>query len=299
MPFELSSSPPNIPSEQQGLLSRIETLAGEFGQAALYTGIQQPIDGFTQLVNHVSGRELLPDVQLIDSPPPAAFGSADWFAEAAGTGVGVILPYLATSWATKKLGGMMGASGILERMPMAAQVTGLVEASPLLGRTLTYAAPLAKGALDGMIYGTLFQSSGSDKTFWRDRLVNGTTNALTFAVASVGTDVTMAALKKAGMPLSTAYWRLAAGTLANGVGGAATGFVNAEAGSLLNGQGFASSRDVMRDIVTYSVTNAMLQATARQENAGTALPERISLPKQARFLPRRVRLPFYEQRDYN
>jgi hypothetical protein len=145
------------------LASTGEQLAVIAGESALHAAIQDPIDGLTQLANHISkpltGYKL-PHVQLVDAPPAAQKGCAEYYAETLGLGVGRAADYLLMA-ATLEVTGVAAAAGAA----VGALAEGTV-AAPL-------AAPVGEAALTGATYGFTMLPTNDEKHFWRDRTING------------------------------------------------------------------------------------------------------------------------------
>src|ERR1700679_123119 len=71
------------------------SLPMQFVRAAAYAGVQAPISGVVQMVDHVAGTKLLPKVQFIDPCDQAEFGTASWHVQQFGAMVGVTAGLLA------------------------------------------------------------------------------------------------------------------------------------------------------------------------------------------------------------
>jgi hypothetical protein len=66
-------------------------------KSAVYSAVQQPLDGVTQLFGAKAP-------QLFDAPKHYEFNTPEWYASTIGHGAGFMVPYLATSKATAGLG---------------------------------------------------------------------------------------------------------------------------------------------------------------------------------------------------
>jgi hypothetical protein len=260
-------------------------------QAALHAAIQDPIDGLTQLVNHVShsisGHDILPELHLIDAPPPAKFGSAEWVAETVGTGIGYVAPFMLTGGATSAIGGLARTSEILavaERLPMAARVMGgveivaeelpmaakLMKPAELIGEGSSLATrvawkSVAKSTLDGGIMGfVLTPSRDPNKDFWTQRRDSAITSMVTFGTQGAVANAALGGLERAGLNTADAamssFLRTGLRFGSNALGGTAGGVVSAESNSLLNGRGFATTTELAQSVATFTVTGAALDA---------------------------------------
>ena len=115
------------------------------------SGLQEPINGLDQAVDHLIGKDLLPQISLIPTLDDERLGSPRWYADVIGSGVGSILPFLLTERFTHGVGATKPGSSfreILDDIPGARAIAGLNQSNE-------YVRHLAKSSLDGAIYGGL------------------------------------------------------------------------------------------------------------------------------------------------
>lgn len=220
-------------------------LAKLSGQALLYSAVQSPMDGVTQLVNKVAEREVLPCPSLIDAPDPAKFGSKAWYAETIGSGLGMVAPYLLTE-----------------------KVTGGVK----------FKAPAAQMALTGALYGmVLTPSTDPNRDFWEQRGVSAASAAITFgAMGAVSHGIASGVESRLKVSLANPAMQASLEGIgirigSNAIGGAVGGVASAESNSLLSGKGFASKEDVMHSVASFMVTGAGLDAAHGAISKGVEL----------------------------
>ncbi len=169
-----------------------EHLALLTGESALHAAIQEPIDGVTQLANHISKPLTgcsLPTLHLIDEPPPAQKGSAEWYAENIGTGIGRATDYIV-------LGTALSAVGV------AGMAGGAVGAMFESEGAATVAAAAARAATTGAIYGFGLIPATDDSHFWKQRTVDGLGWALGSASASLAASGAVVVLDRVGQTLA-------------------------------------------------------------------------------------------------
>ena len=148
-----------------------DNLMLEFGHSALYSGLQMPYDGLSQLANKViPGADPLPQLDLIEKPEDAPMWSPQWFAQKAGTAAGIAAPFLMTGGAS----GMIGLSSRLGRAEMALAGVSVTAESSLALRAASTATGL--GTI-GFGYGFATRESEPDGNFWLNRLENGAQQA--------------------------------------------------------------------------------------------------------------------------
>jgi len=131
--------------EKRGLLGQIE----DFGQSALHTAIESPINGAIQFVDHAAHVHL-PELDIIGAPKHNSMGTK------IGAVVGAAADLVALSIATGGVADILGGAGL--------------------------AGGIGTAAATGALYGGVFtQSDNNSKHFFEDRLTNGAISGLTFA----------------------------------------------------------------------------------------------------------------------
>jgi hypothetical protein len=224
----------------------------------LYSAIQQPISGVSQLVNHVAGGEVLPEVKLVAPPPEAKFGTAEWWASTIGMGAGMAVPFMMTDGAV----GLATGIGKAESLPLAARfirpMSMAVEDLPLATRMASMGG---RAALSGSIYGLVFTPSREDGDFWTQRGINSLTTGLTFGVQATAATGLLRGFEAAGFGVEQGGARAITGRLGSNImSGGFAGLINAEGTSLLNGRGFADADSVYQDVVGFAATGGVLDA---------------------------------------
>lgn len=241
-------------------------------EALFHSAIQQPIDGLTQIVNKVADRELVKSPELFSAPKAVQFGSKEWLAETVGSGLGMVVPFMAVRGLSSRA--LNGVGALAEKMPLGekfAQALSLNAAeNGAAGRVAELfkgAAPAAKMALDGALYGAfLTPSTDASRNFWEQRGTAAASSALTFGSMGLATKGLMSvAESRFAVPVSDAAFNATLKGIGfrlgvNALSGAAGGFVSAESNSLISGKGFADSEHVMQSMASFMVTGAALDA---------------------------------------
>ncbi len=216
-------------------------LGVDFGRAAIYSGLQAPLTGVTQLIDEVADTHLAKSMSFIAAPEHAKFGSADWHAQQLGGALGTVLPFLA----------------IHKGVSTAFKDTALL------------ANPVSQGATSGLVFGTIFQPSNDDDNFWSSRLKNGVATGITFG-ALTGLNGAIGKVAESEALSGTFTQKVAGNAIFSGVvSGVPAGLVGAEAESLLNGKGFASGQDLIQSAYGYGLIGGTFGALSRFERPST------------------------------
>lgn len=153
--------------------SEIGSAAVMFGKSLAYSALQTPLDGVTQLANQVvhpltGGKDVVPRVEVMASPPPAPVGGLEWTAKLAGGGIGTVLPF----WFGGKL-----AVKMIEPL---ADVKYIGPAIQRLG--VLKDNSVAQLAFKGAVYEGVFHpvDVAADGSMAAARAVNATSGALSF-----------------------------------------------------------------------------------------------------------------------
>ncbi len=266
----------SIPAKETPQAEDALALAKLSGQALLYSAIQSPMEGVTQLVNRVADRDVLPCPQWIDAPEQASFGSKAWFAETIGSGLGMVAPFLLTE---KISGGMLNKAGLLQEEATLGTLSktelGTLNKAGLLsdntaGRLeglMKFAVPASRMAVAGALYGmVLTPSTDPTRDFWEQRGVSAASSAITFgamglASRGIASGVESVLQNSVAAPvLESSLQGISIRVGSNAIGGAVGGVASAESNSVLSGKGFASSEEVMHSIASFMVTGAGLDA---------------------------------------
>ncbi|MBX9691409.1 MAG: hypothetical protein K2Z81_03425 [Cyanobacteria bacterium] len=150
--------------------TRFEECADAFTTSMIDAGIQRPLNGLSQLVNHFAGREIFGDLELVNPPLDYEQGSAEWYSQQAGTGLGVAFDFLLARRAAGSANGLRGsiaAEGAMVTRPGFLKTAG-------------------RGFLTGATYEGLFRPIHQDEMhqFWQARLRNAFVGGVTMATLS-------------------------------------------------------------------------------------------------------------------
>lgn len=243
--------------------SALSDLVREGAHSALYSAVQSPLDGVTQMADRVFDTSLLPAVQLIEAPKQSEFGSATWHAQQVGGAVGMVLPYMVAAKATR--------AAFVEAGLKAEATMGVGNISLL---SKSGAVAVAEGAVSGGLYE--FLGRASDPThgdsFWESRVKHAAAGALTFGTLSAGTVGIKSLVSSFASPTVESLSKTAGEivvskgkTVATNVGTAAlagvpAGVVSAESESLLSKGHHASAKELVESAYTMAFVGGALGA---------------------------------------
>lgn len=264
---ELRNPTKQPPAENKG----VTDILGDAVHSALYTAVQEPISGLTQIVDEVAGTKLLPKVQFLDAPVAAKFGTADWHAQTVGSAVGMLLPFMLVG---------KGVRGALGTSTMTAETAGLMSTRAAFGMSIKEAG------LTGFAYDALLRPSDPNHAnglggFLMDRGAHGLIGAGTF-MSLTGSSLGLRSLAGSSAAIErSALVPLLKNPIVNGVlSGVPAGLFNAEATSLLNNGKLASATELGQSVYGMSVIGggfgAVHSFTAPRENG---LPSRYDALK--------------------
>ncbi|MBS1954335.1 MAG: hypothetical protein JST89_09115 [Cyanobacteria bacterium SZAS-4] len=259
------------PTKQPPADKGVTDILGDAVHSALYTAVQEPISGITQIVDQVAGTKLLPKVQFLDAPVAAKFGTADWHAQTVGSAVGMLLPFMLVG---------KGVKGALGTSTMTAETAGLMSTKAAFGMSMTEAG------LTGFAYDALLRPSDTSHTnglggFLMDRGAHGLVGAGTFMTLT-GSSLGLRSLAGSSAAIErSALVPLLKNPIVNGVlSGVPAGLFNAEAMSLVNTGKLASATELGQSVYGMSVIGggfgAVHSFTAPRENG---LPSRYDALK--------------------
>lgn len=261
---ELRNSGKQPPAEHKG----VTDILGDAVHSALYTAIQEPVSGVTQIVDEFAGTKMLPKVQFIDAPVQAQFGTADWHAQQVGSAVGMLLPFMVVG---KGVRGVLGTSA---------------EEASLMSRKAAFGMSMKEAGLTGFTYDALLRPSDPNHSgglggFLLDRGTQGAIGAGTFMTLT-GTSIGLRSIGGATVEKS-ALLPLLRNPIANGVlSGVPAGLFTAEANSLTKTGHLASAEEVGQSVYGMSVIGggfgAMHSFTAPREGG---LPSRYDALKSS------------------
>lgn len=206
--------------------SNAKSLTKKVATSAAYAAFQSPLNGLVQIMDKTCGTSILNSVQIFSSPSSnTEFGTLRWHAQEIGNAAGMVLPFLMTYAATRRLA---KAAGI-----------DLQSTGALTGRN--YRSEVALAGTTGIAYGAILTPSSANESLICGRLKNATEQGLTFATLTAAAGGLKRWSKNAEDSLAGNVLRndIAASVIA----GLPAGSVHADLHSLLAGQGFANWKD--------------------------------------------------------
>ena len=227
--------PASLLKDGADIVKAVPNLAADFLRSVGHSAIQTPLDGLSQLTNQVAGKEILPQIHVVDAPRRAEFGTFNWHLQQVGGAIGLVLPFGVLNKGVKGVGSIGGR---------AVRFAGLGKAleSPLSKAAL----PILEAGTTGAAFeGLLRPVQPGEGDFWSARGRNAIAGAATFST-----------LQAASMGLKgVSTWRHAKDSpwLINStrhdlgrhmVAGGFAGLVDAEVRSQLSGKGHADFKSL-------------------------------------------------------
>lgn len=228
---------------------QISDVWSEFSASLAYSGIQNPVSGLTQILDHLAGTKFLPHVQIFHPPEEASFGSGRWHAQQFGGALGSIIPFLVASRCVRGFAAPLEseavASGLLQNSSRKLMLT-----SPS-GRTV------AENALSGFVAdSTMRPSQDNEGNFWLARLSHGAVSAATFS-ALTASNSGLKILGQSNISLFKPFRNEIATAIISGI---PAGLISAETSALLSSNRLASSREIGESIYATSVIGGGLSS---------------------------------------
>lgn len=241
---------PELLRTSSGLETFVSSPVGQVLHSAAYSAVEAPVDAVLQLGSKTVGSSAEPPkLGLISQPKPAEFGSAAWYAQTAGSGIGMIAPFLVARQGVRLIGRGLLATGEQFACTKAATLTISNSESTKLLR------PYAEAAVTGMIAEGMLRPSDMQKgDFWEQRFNNGATGAVTFTTLLganrllKGVDANLIS-KNAPWAVNTFKHDAARHVLA----GAGAGLVGAEMHALLSEGRLASGKELYQSAYTFAL----------------------------------------------
>lgn len=165
----------------------------DFARGAIHSGIENPVNGAVQVLNHAAGAHL-PEMSIVGAPERSSLGAT------AGSIFGTAADFYFLSKIAAPVFRQVGGSGMA-------------------------GTALRSGIVGGVYEGILQPSDEKSKTFFKDRLTNGMIGASTFAAMGASSS----ALDQTGLFAVTEARSFLGSVAHGGLSGAAGGLVNAEA----------------------------------------------------------------------
>lgn len=215
--------------------------AKNLSTSAVYSLLQSPLNGLTQIADGALNTKWLQSVQFMAAPQKAEFGSATWHAQEIGNAVGMALPFLALH---------SGARVLARRSGFDIHKCGTNLTARQYGNEILLAGST------GVIYGGILSPSDPKESLLRGRLKSATEQGATFATLAAAAG----GLKLLGQSLEN---RFASRLLQNEVliatvAGIPAGSVSADAHSLLAGKGLASWSDRAKSMYGFMFVGGVL-----------------------------------------
>ncbi len=207
--------------------------------SAMYSAIQEPVSGVTQIVDQFAGTKYLPKVQFMEAPKQAQFGTLEWHAQQVGSAVGMLLPFML---AGKGVRGVIGKAG--------------VEEASLIPGQAAFGMSMKEAGLTGFAYDAVLRPSEANKGgmgFLLDRTTQGAVGAGTFMML---TGAGMGLNRFAGSEAMerSALVPLLKNPIASGIiSGVPAGLFSAEANSLTKTGHIASGTELVQSVYGMSI----------------------------------------------
>ncbi len=184
-PFVSRFSQPDAPSDGQNQDGKTPaggpekphqdaSLIEDFGRSLLHTVAQNPVNALVQPIDKAFGTHILPNVQFIDAPQAAKFGTANYWAQQTGSAVGM----LGTFWVAGKGVKAFTRAGMTEEMM-----------ASTLSRQSQIGLTMKEATMTGFVHDFAFRpiEDGDKRNYLVARLSNGVTGGATmFTLAGVG-----------------------------------------------------------------------------------------------------------------
>ncbi len=224
--------------------------------SAIYSAIDAPLTGLTQIVDKVSGSHLSKVVKHtaetlgIKTPGSEKFGTLNWAAYELGSAAGMMLPFMTIY---KGLS-ITNDSLLIDSSSALTDKLALTDTMALAKREAL------RSGVSGFIYGSVLQPTAANSHFLADRFSNGITDAASFGVLGLSNSLLSSSLGKLATSVQESALSplvktpiqslinnpLNAGLLAS----IPTGISNAEINALANHKLIASSNAIKQDILT-------------------------------------------------
>lgn len=251
---------PAKPKEQAGILE-------DFGRSVVHAGLQTPINALAQPIDRIFGTKIQSNVQFIDRPEHADFGTGNYWAQQAGGAVGMLGTFFIAGKAVK---------GVTRAGQSEAMLASTMSRQSMIGLTMKEAT--ATGFVHDFAFRPL--EDGDTRNYLAARFGNGITGGATmFTLAGAGVGLkqlgAVAALEKSALiPVGGKYLggmmshvpesfrtKVAAPLLSNNlfgatISGAPAGLVSANMHTMLAEGRFATGRENFESMTTMSVIGA-------------------------------------------
>lgn len=241
------------------------SLIEDFGRSLLHTVAQTPVNALAQPIDRVFGTNILPNVQFVDAPAQAKFGTANYWAQQGGGAIGM----LGTFWVAGK-----GVKAFTRAGQTEAMLASTLSRQSQIGLTMKEAT------LTGFVHDFTFRpvEEGDKRNYFMARLANGATGGATmFTLAGAGVGIkqlgAMASVERSAMlPVGQSAFskmfatsadklRFAAPVLKSDIAGGVisavpAGLVSANMHALLKDGRMATGQENFESMVTMGVIGA-------------------------------------------
>ncbi len=230
---------PEEPTEKQSLATQV--VASTFDGA-----VQRPLNGLTELGGQLTGVKL-PKLDIMHPSKPTT--KAEGFIQAAGSTIGMIVPFVLTRGAVR---GALGSK---------------------LSTSLASAA--VENGATGFIVGSVLTPSEKGKNFWESRLATGLTDGATFATLGVTAKSLGGTKALASTSESLLLSRVSKATGVGVLSGLPAGLVNAEFDSITHGRGLAKLDEVAGRMKDFALFGGLLGGASAVKVRPFALAEQL------------------------
>ncbi|MBV8281166.1 MAG: pentapeptide repeat-containing protein [Candidatus Eremiobacteraeota bacterium] len=239
--------------EFKDVVDKVESVAGNLARSFGHAALQSPIEGATQLINHIARHELIPRAHIVDAPHPVQYRSAEWYAQQIGNGAGIAFDFIALSLLCK---------GVARGGVRLAESTGLsaLAADSRLARmacAMKPTSPVTRALIGGAAYEGIFQPvQPGEGNFWLSRFDHAAVGGLTFGTLALSNKY----LGKLASPAraTTLGAVLASRPVIGMISGVPVGLMSAEATSILTGRGAATKEELERSVVSFVTVGGAL-----------------------------------------
>ena len=235
----LTADRTNTAKPKPSLTQEVYNLGTTVVKNFAYSGLQSPVAGVAQIADKLLNTHLETATKVLTSPNAQKFGTANWYAQQVGQGLGIGFDFLV---ANKTIGSLKSCLDIETAQSL----------------TLAKSSIIGQSALAGAILEGVFTPSNPNDNLLATRLKQAVSGATTFAAMS-STSIGLNTLSHS-LDLGNDLANKAINSnLLNGfLSGIPGGLTSANASSLLNGQGLASFKSDFQSVTAYSVAGLPL-----------------------------------------
>lgn len=227
-----------------------ENLVGQALHSAAYAAVETPSNAIAQL----AGREQ--PLGLISAPQQAEFGTTKWYAQTAGSAVGMAVPFLAAAGTTKLAGrGLMSAG---ESFAFSRSATITVGHSQAFKAATPFLHAASTGAVAEGILRPTDPTKGDAAT---QRLGNAFVGAATFTTLVAGNKLLKGVDAKyvsPNSPWAVNTWKH--DVLRHTLAGGGAGLVNAELHALVSDGRHATGKELYQSAYTFALLGGSFRA---------------------------------------